>query len=152
MMINFNDLKQEIKYLEQSNVRYYNLDSFEKLLLEKTNINVKIEDMIITPYYINSYGVLELYDYELNIRNVEHPNFEQFLLSKTGKTNIEDINPNIVEKSKNCYIEIISPQKDISIEFLNKYIEFVKNSSEISERVFNSFNEFDTKNLYFEFY
>jgi hypothetical protein len=38
------------------------------------------------------------------------PEYErQFLFSKTGKNNIEDINSDIVQKLKNCYIEIITP-------------------------------------------
>ena len=57
-----------------------------------------MEDAIITPFYICSKGILEIYDYELNIRLVEFKQYERYLLSRTGASQMKEIDELIEDK------------------------------------------------------
>jgi len=151
MKIGLHSLINELDYLYLAGVKYYSLNGLEKLL---TKIPKKIEimDVIITPFYISDSRVFELYDYELNIRVVDAPNFNNFILSKTGAKTISEIDSKIVCKLSNCYAELIKPEKNIQADILYNYIKFVKNSSEIKERIVNLHHEFDDNKLFFEIY
>jgi len=147
-----NSLINELDYLDLAGVKYYSLNSFEKLLTKIPNKNIEIMGVIIAPFYISDSRVFELYDYELNIRVVDAPNFNNFILSKTGVNTISEIDSKIVHKLSNCYAELIKPEKNIQADILYNYIKFVKNSSEINERIVNLHHEFDDNKLFFEIY
>ena len=45
----------------------------------------------MTPYYVHGNKWFELYEFELNIRQVEKFDFEKYLLKKTGRTKLKDV-------------------------------------------------------------
>lgn len=150
MCIEFQKLLELTIVREEAGTKYYNLNNFLNTLDEIDEENIKMEDMIITPFYISDLGILELYDFELNFRLVKQDNQENFMLEKTGKQNIGDIPSEIRKKLENCYIEVVKPNKSLSIFKLREYMLYVKNSKEINERVIQALEEYDTNRLYFE--
>jgi hypothetical protein len=150
--VNIEKLIHNLNKYERCRSEYYNLLEFKKMI-EQVAID-EIEDFILTPFYITDKLTLEIYDYELYIRCVDKPNFEKYLLNKTGKNSILEIDSKIKEKFKMCYIEL-EKGKDLKVEveiFINKYLDYLLNSEEIRIRIEQQTGEFDSKNLYFEFY
>ncbi|MDF2884629.1 MAG: hypothetical protein K0R54_5198 [Clostridiaceae bacterium] len=152
MTESLNDLLNSISVLERSDTKYYKLNDLYNTLKKMYGETVELSDTIITPFYICDFGVLEIYDYELNIRLVDSPNKEAFILTKTGKKSINEVNPEIVQKLTNCYLEIVKPQRVLLTNILEKYVDYVKNSPQIKERINEYLHEFDNEKLYFEVY
>lgn len=113
---------------------------------------IATDDCIITPYYVFEERRMELYEYELNIRLVDKFNFEQYLLSKTGKTKIDDIPKAVILLHKNCYYEILNTECKVSIKKIGQYIDYLYNSDKLKKQVQQVFGRFDIQNLMFEFY
>ncbi|AGF55467.1 hypothetical protein Cspa_c16970 [Clostridium saccharoperbutylacetonicum N1-4(HMT)] len=152
MTKSLNDLLNSISVLERSDTKYYKLNDFHSALNKMYGEAVELSDTIITPFYICDSGILEIYDYELNIRLVDHPNEESFILTKTGKKSIHEISSEIIQKLSNCYLEIVKPQRVLLTNMLEKYVDYVKTSPEIKERISEYLHEFDNEKLYFEVY
>ena len=146
------DLFAKMDVLELSNAKYYKLLDFCDVLSHLCEADVEIDECIITPFYICDQRVLELYDYELRILKVSKPNVENYILNITGKLNLEEVNPTIIEKLKKCYLEVQSPNKTLPVCELKRYTQFVRNSEEIKERILRYQNEFDEGKLFFEVY
>ncbi len=146
------DLLGLISSIEKSNGRYYKLNDFFDILDKMTEDEIEVEDTIITPFYICDLGVLELYDYEFNIRLVNSSNVDNFILVKTGKKNLGEVSAEIEEKLRKCYVELVIPQKFLSIFRLQEFIGYVKDSLEIKERIRDTVHEFNGDKLYFEVY
>lgn len=138
--------------LDVSNGQYYRLIDIVRILESISEEEIEIEDTIMTVFYVCDQGVLEIYDYELNIRVVEYPNWERFLLSKTGKESVEAVNSDILSKLQRCYIEVVKPQHLLKKQELQEFLNFVKKSSEIRLRVSEMLQEFDENNICFEVY
>lgn len=147
-----NDLLNSISTLERSNTKYYRLNDLHNVFIKMHGEHIEIDDTILTPFYICDLGVLEIYDYELNIRLVDRPSEETFILTKTGKKSIDEVSTEIKQKLRSCYLELVKPQRFILINMLEKYIEYVKTSPEIKERISEYLHEFDNDKLYFEIY
>ena len=62
-----------------------------------------LEDITILPYYIHNKRIMELYDYELNIRLVDSPDVDRSILKRTGKLSIDEIDTRVLSKLQNCY-------------------------------------------------
>lgn len=152
MIKNLNDLLNTISILERSNAKYYKLNDLHNALNKMSEKEMEVEDTILTPFYICDLGILEVYDYELNIRLVDQPSLENFILTKTGKESIDEVTFEIRKKLSNCYLELVKPLSVISIERLEKYVNYVKESSEIKKRIEEYLHEFDDRKLYFEIY
>jgi len=149
------DLLGLLTPLEISNAKYYNLEYFTVILNNFPDEKIEVRDTIILPFYIDEKRyVFELYDYELNIRLVDTPNVDNYLLTITGKSNISEIDIAIEKKLRSLYWEIIKPNKCLPIYKLRKYVDMIQNSEEIIERVERhpSLDNFSKKNLYFEIY
>ena len=147
-----NDLINSISALERSNTKYYRLNDLHNALNKMYGEEIEVDDAILTPFYICDLGVLEIYDYELNIRLVDQPSGETFILTKTGKKSINEVNSEIEQKLRSCYLELVKPQRFLLINMLEKYVDYVKNSPEIKERIRENLHEFDNDKLYFEIY
>lgn len=152
MVKNLYDLLNTISALERLNTKYYNLNDFHDALDKISGEEVEVDDTILTPFYICDSGILEIYDYELNIRLVDRSNEENFILTKTGKKSINEVNPEIEQKIRSCYLELVKPQKFLSNDLLKKYVDYVRTSPEIKERIGEYLHEFDDDKLYFEIY
>jgi hypothetical protein len=152
MAKSLDDLINSISALERSNTKYYRLNDLHNALNKMYGEEIEINDAILTPFYICDLGVLEIYDYELNIRLVERPSEETFILTKTGKKSINEVSSEIVQKLRNCYLEIVKPQRFLLTNMLEKYVDYVKTSPEIKERISEYLHEFDNDKLYFEIY
>lgn len=152
MTKSLNDLLNSISALERSNTKYYKLNDLHSALNKMYGEEIEVSDTIITPFYICDLGVLEIYDYELNIRLVDRPSEETFILTKTGKKGINEVSSEIVRKLRSCYLEIVKPQRFLLTNMLEKYVDYVKTSPEIKERISEYLHEFDNDKLYFEIY
>lgn len=152
MMKRLNDLLNSISTFEKSNTKYYRMNDLQNVLNEMHGEQIEVDDTILTPFYICDLGVLEIYDYELNIRLVDCPSEETFILTKTGMKSISEVNTEIEQKLRSCYLEIVKPQRFLSTNMIEKYIRYVKNSPEIKERISENLHEFDNNKLYFEIY
>lgn len=152
MVKSLNDLLNTIGALERPNTKYYKLNDFHNALNKISGEKIEVEDIILTPFYICDLGILEIYDYELNIRLVDLPSEENFILIKTGKKSINEVNSEIEQKLRSCYLEVVKPQKFLSTDMVEKFVNYVKNSPEIKERIEKYLHEFDDDRLYFEIY
>ena len=99
------DILEAAKTINLSNPKYYELNSFIDKLVQFNEVEVIAEDTILTPFYICEQGILEIYDYELNLRKVNSPSINNFILTKTGKRSLDKVDPTIEQKLKHCYIE-----------------------------------------------
>lgn len=152
MVKNLNDIIRSLKVLKKFNSNFYSYEDFLILLNELKNKKIKVEDSIMLPFYICDNKQFELYDYELNIRLVDFPNVDSYILMKTGKASISAIDPLIEQKLRNCYLEASKSDKLLLVQSIIDYIDYTRNSQEIRERVREIFDEFFENKLYFEFY
>ena len=65
---------------------------------------------ILTPCYIHAGALYELYEYELNIRLTDQPDFHRYLLKKTGRKAVEDIPDHIGACHKNAASKFQKPR------------------------------------------
>lgn len=151
-MKSLKDLLNSISTIEMAHTKYYRLNDLYNVLNKMHGEEIEVDDTILTPFYICDLGRLEIYDYELNIRLVDRPSEETFMLTKTGKKNIDEVDNEIKQKLRNCYLELVKPQRFISVNRLKNYIEYVRTSPEIKERISEYLHEYDTDKLYFENY
>ena len=142
----------KMKPMSLSNANYYKLIDLNSVLKQLGEIDIIVDEHIITPFYIYNQSVLELYDYELNIRQVNHPDVDNFLLSKTGKQSLDDVSPLVKKKIKNCYLETILPSRSLPVCKILEFIRYVRSSDEIRERIKDCLHEFCEDKLYFEIY
>lgn len=130
----------------------YKFSDFYDAIKKICEEDIETDDCIITPYYIFEERRLELYEYELNIRLVDKYDFEQYLMSKTGKIKADDISKDVICLHRNCYYEILKTEGKISAKKIGKYIEYLYNNNNLKNQVQKMFGRFDTQNLMFEFY
>ena len=152
MVKSLNDLLNSINTIERSNTKYYRLNDLHNALTKMYGEEIEVDDTILTPSYICDLGVLEIYDYELNIRLVDRPSEETFILTKTGKKSIDEVSIEIEQKLRSCYLELVKPQRFLLSNIMEKYVDYVKTSPEIEERISQYLHEFDNDKLYFEIY
>lgn len=86
-----------------------------------------IGDLVITPYYLFDGQILELYDYTLSIRVVVQSvrSKEEFFLAETGKSNINEIDTEILEKLDNTYYEVLEGDHRKFLRNLERYLVFM---------------------------
>ncbi|MCL2047778.1 MAG: hypothetical protein FWG87_03520 [Defluviitaleaceae bacterium] len=152
MKKNLCDLFKEMNPLKISNGDYYNVVAFCDILNQLEETDIYVNEHIITPFYIYNNKVLELYDYSLNIQQVDSPNFNNFILEETGKTKLNEINNSIIQKYEKCYLETIRPNKYLPIAKLQEYLHYLRTVTDIKDRIFDYLNEFYEDKLYIELY
>lgn len=159
MEITFMGLLSEISQEKKFNEKYYSLSEFRKHL-EKAGVeNISInDDYLVLPFYFSEEGTLEMYQYELSINLVEIPSFEKYVLTKTGKENMDLIDEIILKQTKKLYLEVVRPSTIFQTSKLMEYINYIACSEDVKEDVIKSFGnagkpiEFNEKNLYFVIY
>lgn len=148
-MIEFKSVIASLHKYERYGSEYYKILDLKECLDNISNLDV-IDDVILTPFYLTPNGTYEIYDYELNIRNVNQSNKVNYFLKKTGKKSLEEINQEILKKLQLCYIEIEKEGNSKAIVALKKYLEYLLTSHSVKERIPEALGRFDNTNLYFE--
>ena len=95
---------------------------------------------------------MELYEYKLYIHLVNTPNFEKYLLRKTGRFKVRDIPKDVIILQKNCYFEILKTERKISSKKIQQYLDFLLGNNCLKAQVEQALGEFSVNNLLFEFY
>lgn len=144
------DLLKSLSEYELFEDKYYNFEDFRKQIELKQSFSISSKGILIAPFYIIKKGIIELYDYDLQINVVENPKIDKYLLTRTGKRNISEIDPFIYNKLKSCYIEIIKPETEISTERLLEYINLIMNAEDVLERIkYHNINQ-EKQSFYFQ--
>lgn len=119
-MINLVKFIEDQKCLEKFNTKMYNLVDFYEKIKQLKNESLETKDFVLIPFYIQNEKRLELYYCELNIRVVRKIDRKKLLSDKTGKSDINEIPKDIIERYKICCIEILD--NEISKENILQYI------------------------------
>ena len=121
--------------------------------LEALNEGILIvEDCILTPYYIHDGALYELYEYEMNIRLTDQPDFRRYLLKKTGKGTVEEVPDQIVRLQRECYIEVLPADGLLSVGRLLQYIDFLFAEETVISQVQQVFGVYQPDGLRFSVY
>ena len=121
--------------------------------LEALNEGILIvEDCILTPYYIHDGALYELYEYEMNIRLTDQPDFHRYLLKKTGKGTVEEVPDQIVRLQRECYIEVLTADGLLSVGRLLQYIDFLFAEETVISQVQQVFGVYQPDGLRFSVY
>lgn len=142
-------LEQKVEYIMFNNNKYYNFLSLSKLLSTYENKKLYIDDTIIVPYYISNGKIYEIYDYELFIV-VNGIELNEYILKKTGRSSLNNINSDLLKKFDLCYMNLNLPYVD-TLKMIN-YVTHILNGEDMRCRIYNIFNEYVIENLYFEVY
>lgn len=151
-MKRLNDVIETLDERIISNEKYYNLIKFQEYLEDLSDETIEVVESVLTPYYIFDGKRMELYEYALNIETSKKQDFEEYLLTLTGKQRMDDIPRHIIEREKECRIECEENTKIIRIFFLKKYIHFLLTNTDIKSQVKKIFRSFSEDNLFFELF
>ncbi|GKI16246.1 hypothetical protein CE91St44_27310 [Oscillospiraceae bacterium] len=130
----------------------YSFIEFQKVIQRMGDDYIETDDCIITPYYVFDGKRMELYEYKLYIHLVNTPNFEKYLLRKTGRFKVSDIPKDVIILQKNCYFEILKTERKISSKKIQQYLDFLLGNNCLKAQVEQALGEFSVNNLLFEFY
>ena len=121
--------------------------------LEALNEGILIvEDCILTPYYIHDGALYELYEYEMNIRLTDQPDFRRYLLKKTGKGTVEEVPDQIVRLQRECYIEVLTADGLLPVGRLLQYRDFLFAEETVISQVQQVFGVYQPDGLRFSVY
>lgn len=151
-----NDIRDMIRSLE--NIQTANGEVLYSVLDLKMKLNelrdgdITAEECILTPYYVHEGRRLELYEYELNIHVTDHDEFANYILTRTGKRNIEDVAADILRLNQECYISVPGGDCKLPVKRMERYIEFLCGAENLILQVRHVFGKFESKELWFAFY
>lgn len=132
------EINTVLRTIEYSGEHFVNLQELRELL--KIEPLVEIEEVLITPYYIQDNKRMELYQYEFYCTN--DFGFEDYILTQTGKKRIEDVPEEILYIKKNCFATLKEVHK--LIDFIN----FILENEDLQEEVKQVFGKYMEENLY----
>lgn len=104
-MKRLNDVIETLDERIISDEKYYNFIKFQEYLEKLSDETIEVVESILIPYYIFDGKRMELYEYALNIVTGKKQDFEEYLLTLTGKQKMDDIPKRIIEREKECRIE-----------------------------------------------
>ena len=130
----------------------YRIEGFREQLEALNEDTLIVEDCILTPYYIHAGALYELYEYELNIRLTDQPDFRRYLLKKTGKGTVEEVPDQIVRLQRECYIEVLTADGLLPLGRLLQYIDFLSAEEAVISQVQQVFGAYQTDGLWFSVY
>ena len=130
----------------------YRIEGFREQLEALNEGTLIVEDCILTPYYIHDGAMYELYEYELNIRLTDQPDFHRYLLKKTGKGTVEEVPDQIVRLQRECYIEVLKADGQLPVGRLLQYIDFLFAEEAVISQVQQVFGVYQRNDLWFAFY
>lgn len=152
-MVTLSDIVQRSKSEKRANGEvFYSLVDFRRQLEALKEDSLAVPDCILTPYYIHAGALYELYEYELNIRLTDQPNFHRYLLKKTGQSSAEDIPDHIVRLQKECCIEVSKAEGQLSVERLLQYVDFLCAEEAMISQIQQVFGAYQRNDLWFAFY
>ena len=132
------DINKKLRTIEYAGEVFVNLQELRELL--RTEPLVEMEDVLITPYYIQDNRRLELYQYEFCC--TDDYDFEDYILTQTGKNSIKEVAQEIIYLRKNCFATYEEESK------LKDYIDFIFENKTLQDEVVNSFGNYMAENLY----
>lgn len=103
------------------------------------------------PFYIDDKHTYELYEYQLYIHITNKPDIGQYLLKKTGKKSLTEIDKDILEKLLKCNSETIKDKKK-QIEIMEGYFNYVHSNKDIKSKIEKYFGDYSDSNLYYAIY
>ena len=130
----------------------YRIAGFREQLEALNEGTLIVEDCILTPYYIHAGALYELYEYELNIRLTDQPDFHRYLLKKTGKGTVEEVPDQIVRLQRECYIEVLTADGLLPVGRLLQYIDFLFAEETVISQVQQVFGVYQPDGLWFSVY
>ena len=130
----------------------YRIAGFREQLEALNEGTLIVEDCILTPYYIHDGAMYELYEYELNIRLTDQPDFHRYLLKKTGKGTVEEVPDQIVRLQRECYIEVLKADGHLPVGRLLQYIDFLFAEEAVISQVQQVFGVYQLDGLWLAFY
>ena len=130
----------------------YRIVGFREQLEALNEGTLIVEDCILTPYYIHDGAMYELYEYELNIRLTDQPDFHRYLLKKTGKGTEEEVPDQIVRLQRECYIEVLKADGQLPVGRLLQYIDFLFAEEAVISQVQQVFGVYQLDGLWLAFY
>lgn len=107
-----------------------------------------IEECIMVPYYINESGRYELYQYELYVTSAKGETFPEYLLRKTGKSNMEEIPDDILRIRQICFVNTDEEDQSDVLAKIKKYFIFLMSDEKIQKEVLDIFSEFDSHKIF----
>ena len=130
----------------------YRIAGFREQLEALNEGTLIVEDCILTPYYIHDGAMYELYEYELNIRLTDQPDFHRYLLKKTGRKTVEDVPAHIVRLQKECCIEVSKAEGPLLVERLLQYVDFLCAEEVMISQIQQVFGTYQRNDLWFSVY
>lgn len=109
----------------------YNKKIFFSLLFIEKYINIIDynfkNDLTIIPYIVSDYGILELYDYSMNMLITERiHSLEEIVYRVTDGTDMSKLTDEVINIIKNTYFEILLSDNKKSVANIIQYIQFMK--------------------------
>ena len=152
-MVTLSDIVQRSKTEKRANGEFfYSLADFRRQLESLKEDSLAVLDCILTPYYIHAGALYELYEYELNIRLTDQPDFRRYLLKKTGKGTVEEVPDQIVRLQRECYIEVLKADGQLPVGRLLQYIDFLSAEEAVISQVQQVFGAYQSDGLWFSVY
>lgn len=130
----------------------YRIAGFREQLKALNEGILIVEDCILTPYYIHDGALYELYEYEMNIRLTDQPDFHRYLLKKTGRKTVEDVPAHIVRLQKECCIEVSKAEGPLLVERLLQYVDFLCAEEVMISQIQQVFGTYQRNDLWFSVY
>lgn len=129
----------------------YPLKFFYEKLKQLDKQEVKTEDIVLTPFYIDNGKRYELYDYELSIKGIDKEINVESYTNKIFRNIAENEMPKeLIEKNKIRFIPI--KNNKVSKEKIVQYLEYVLASQDIRDTILQIFGDFNIEKLYFKIF
>ncbi|MDL2324545.1 hypothetical protein LJC61_05275 [Ruminococcaceae bacterium OttesenSCG-928-A16] len=145
------DLIDTLTPLYLSGGTYYRFSDLDQALTESTSA-VCLQEASIVPFYIHEERVYEIYQDELTIRKSTDGGFETYILKKTGKNRMLDIDESILNKARQLYVQIPPVQDTTSLNAIREYTKYILHSTTIKQEIAKILGTFSPQELFFEYY
>jgi len=146
------DIISQLEKTESGGSEYYKLQSLHDVL-SKSDVGIASEELSIMPYYrTQDGGIYELYDFEARVYIAKEPELQTRILNRAAKQKLEDIDPVILNKLQECYIELCGSGEHCFAQKLLRYTEFVLYSKEIKIQMLELLNEYNRSQLLIQFF
>ena len=112
----------------------------------------RIEECIITPYYTNESSRYELYQYEFYAVQSNEKALDEYILTITGKSKIEEVPEDIIRIRTICFGEIDDNNQCVILNKIKEYFHFLMEDEDIQREIKDVFVEFDVNNIFISIY
>lgn len=108
----------------------------------------RIEECIITPYYTNESGRYELYKYEFYVEQSDGKTFDEYILTITGKSKVEEVADDVIRIRKICFGRIDENNQSDILNKIIEYFHFLMEDEDIQREIKDVFAEFDVNKIF----